>query len=123
VWVGDDVLCGVGGVAPLKPIVEKIAAPAITASVSARMRRGVSQPKWWVCIQVLNPVAAEAAHMTQPAHMTLQITTHRAGMGRMGSGATELIRGNWSRDCSTRSPRLRLRLLSARPSTHRLRSA
>jgi hypothetical protein len=34
-----------GGVAPLKPIVEKIAAADITASVSARMRRGVSQPK------------------------------------------------------------------------------
>jgi hypothetical protein len=36
----------VGGVEPLKPIVEKIAAPDITAIVSARMRRGVSQPKW-----------------------------------------------------------------------------
>jgi hypothetical protein len=58
-----------GGVAPLKPIVEKTAAADITASVSARMRRGVSQPKWWVCIHVRKPVAAEAAHMTQPAHM------------------------------------------------------
>jgi hypothetical protein len=34
-----------GGVAPLKPIVEKIAAPDITVIVSARRRRGVSQPK------------------------------------------------------------------------------
>ncbi|HKH79751.1 MAG TPA: hypothetical protein VJ996_07000 [Solirubrobacteraceae bacterium] len=58
-----------GGVAPLKPIVEKIAAPDITAIVSARMRRGVSQPKWWVCIHVRNPVAPDAAHITHPAHM------------------------------------------------------
>jgi hypothetical protein len=58
-----------GGVAPLKPTVEKIAAPDITAIVSARMRRGVSQPKWWVCNQVLTPVAAEAAAIAQPAHM------------------------------------------------------
>ena len=59
----------VAGVAPLKPIVEKIAAPDITAIVSARMRRGVNQPKWWVCIHVRKPVAAEAAHITQPAHI------------------------------------------------------
>jgi hypothetical protein len=39
------VLAALGGVAPLKPIVEKMPAPAITASVSARMRLGVSQPK------------------------------------------------------------------------------
>jgi len=58
-----------GGVEPLKPMVEKIAAADITTRVSARIRRGVSQPKWWACIQVRNPVAADAAHMTQPAHM------------------------------------------------------
>jgi hypothetical protein len=32
-------------VEPLKPIVEKIAAPDMTVTVSARIRRGVSQPK------------------------------------------------------------------------------
>jgi hypothetical protein len=56
-------------VEPLKPIVEKIAAPDITAIVSARMRRGVSQPKWRVCSQVRVPVAAEAAAIAQPTHM------------------------------------------------------
>jgi hypothetical protein len=56
-------------VEPLKPTVEKIAAPDITAIVNARMRRGVSQPKWWVCSQVLTPVAVEAAAIAQPAHM------------------------------------------------------
>ncbi len=59
----------VDGVEPLKPIVEKIAAPDITAIVSARMRRGVSQPKWWVCSQVRKPVAVEAAAIAQPTHM------------------------------------------------------
>jgi len=43
--VPDEALWAVAGVEPLKPIVEKIAAPDITAIVSARMRRGVSQPK------------------------------------------------------------------------------
>jgi hypothetical protein len=56
-------------VEPLKPIVEKIAALDITVIVSARMRRGVSQPKWWVCSQVRVPVAAEAAAIAQPTHM------------------------------------------------------
>jgi hypothetical protein len=56
-------------VEPLNPTVEKIAAPDITAIVSARMRRGVNQPQWWVCSQVLTPVAAEAAAIAQPTHM------------------------------------------------------
>jgi hypothetical protein len=56
-------------VEPLKPIVETIAAPDIAAIVSARMRRGVSQPKWWVCSQVRSPVAVEAAAIAQPTHM------------------------------------------------------
>jgi hypothetical protein len=38
--------CVVGGVEPLKPIVETIAAADITAIVSARIRAGVNQPKW-----------------------------------------------------------------------------
>src|ERR1019366_5567258 len=42
--------------------------------VSERIRRGVSQPKWWVCIQVLKPVAAEAAAIAQPAHMRRRIS-------------------------------------------------
>jgi hypothetical protein len=58
-----------GGVAPLKPIVETIAAADIAAIVSARIRGGVSQPQWWVCSQVLTPVAAEAAAIAQPTHM------------------------------------------------------
>jgi hypothetical protein len=29
----------------------------------------VSQPKWWVCSQLRNPVAAEAAANAQSAHM------------------------------------------------------
>ena len=33
------------------------------------MRRGVSQGMFWICIQVLKPLAAEAAAMAQPAHM------------------------------------------------------
>lgn len=65
---GDEVWWA-GGVAPLKPIVEKIAAPDITASVRARMRRGVSHLKLWVCIHIRNPVAADAAPITQPAHI------------------------------------------------------
>jgi hypothetical protein len=65
----DEAAWVLAGVAPLKPIVEKIAAADITAIVSARMRLGVSQPKWWVCIHVRNPVAAEVAHITQPTHM------------------------------------------------------
>jgi hypothetical protein len=57
------------GVAPLKPIVEKIAAADSTAIVKTRMRRAVSQPKWRVCSQVRVPVAAEAAAIAQPTHM------------------------------------------------------
>jgi hypothetical protein len=37
--------------------------------VKERSRRGVSQPKWWVCNHDLKPVAAEAAAIAQPAHM------------------------------------------------------
>ena len=36
-----------GGVEPLKPIVETSPAAHIAAIVSERIRRGVSQPKWW----------------------------------------------------------------------------
>jgi hypothetical protein len=35
------------GVEPLKPIVETSPAEQIAAIVRERMRRGVSQPKWW----------------------------------------------------------------------------
>ena len=47
---GGVVRCGVGGggVEPLKPIVETSPAAIIAVIVSARMRLGVSQPKWWV---------------------------------------------------------------------------
>lgn len=33
------------------------------------MRFGVAQPGAWICIQLLKPVAAEAAAIAQPAHM------------------------------------------------------
>jgi len=60
---------GAGALDPLTPTVETSAAAHIAAIVSERMRRGVSQPKWWLCIQVLKPVAAEAAAIAQPAHI------------------------------------------------------
>jgi len=61
--------CEVAGVAPLKPTVETRPAAHIAPIVSERIRLGVSQPKWWVCSQVLKPVAAEAAAIAQPAHI------------------------------------------------------
>jgi hypothetical protein len=73
-----DAACGVtaawalrvaDGVEPLKPTVETSAAAHIAETVSARMRRGVSQPKWWFCSQLLKPVAADAAVIAQPTHM------------------------------------------------------
>jgi hypothetical protein len=56
-------------VEPLTPTVETRPAAHIAASVNERIRRGVSQPKWWFCSHVLNPVAAEAAAIAHPAHM------------------------------------------------------
>jgi hypothetical protein len=61
--------CAGGALEPLKPIVETRPAAHIAAIVSARMRLGVSHSKWWVCSQVLKPLAAEAAAIAQPAHM------------------------------------------------------
>jgi hypothetical protein len=58
-----------GGVEPLTPTLETRPAAHIAASVKERMRRGVSQPKWWLCNQVRKPVAAEAAAIAQPAHI------------------------------------------------------
>lgn len=60
--------CG-AALEPEKPTVETSAAAQTAASVSRRMRLGVSQPKWWLCSQVRKPVAAEAAVNAQPAHM------------------------------------------------------
>ena len=54
---------------PEKPTDETRPAAHIAASVRRRMRRGVSQPKLCVCIQVRKPEAAEAAAIAQPAHM------------------------------------------------------
>jgi hypothetical protein len=59
-----------GALDPLMPTVETSPAATIAAIVNARMRFGVSQPKWWVWSQLLKPVAAEAAIIAQPAHMT-----------------------------------------------------
>jgi hypothetical protein len=58
------------GVDPLKPIVETSPAAHIAPIVSPRSRRGVSQSKLWACSHDLKPVAAEAAAIAQPAHMT-----------------------------------------------------
>ncbi len=59
----------VAGVEPLKPIVETTPAAHIAAIVRRRIRRGVSHGMLWLCIHVLNPLAAEAAAIAQPAHM------------------------------------------------------
>jgi hypothetical protein len=61
--------CAGGGVEPLTPTVETSPAAHIAAIVSPRMRRGVSQPRWCVCSQVRNPLAADAAAMAQATHM------------------------------------------------------
>jgi hypothetical protein len=66
----------VGGVEPLTPIVETRPAAHIAAIVSARIRCGVSQPMWWVCIQVRKPLAAEAAAIAQPTHMPYRIVSY-----------------------------------------------
>lgn len=61
--------CAVAGVEPLKPIVETTPAAHIAPIVRRRMRFGVSQGMFWLCIHVLKPLAAEAAAIAQPAHM------------------------------------------------------
>jgi hypothetical protein len=58
-----------GGVEPLKPIVETTPAAHIAPIVKRRIRVGVSQRKLCVCIHVLKPLAAEAAAIAQPAHI------------------------------------------------------
>jgi hypothetical protein len=54
------------------PTVETSVAALIAAIVSARSRRGVSQPKWWLASHERKPVAALAAVIAQPAHMGLR---------------------------------------------------
>ncbi len=58
-----------GALEPLKPIVEKTVAAHMTAIVIPRSRLGVShlRPLFWS--HERNPVAAEAAVRTQPAHI------------------------------------------------------
>ena len=62
-------MCAGAGVEPLKPTVETIPAAHIAAIVSRCIRFGVAQPGACTCIQLLKPVAAEAATIAQPAHM------------------------------------------------------
>jgi hypothetical protein len=50
--------------------VQTTPAAHIAAIVRRRIRRGVSQGMFWLCIQVLKPLAAEAAAIAQPAHMS-----------------------------------------------------
>lgn len=45
--------------------------------VSARIRLGVSQPRLWVCSQVLKPEAAEAAAIAHPTHMLTSLRNSR----------------------------------------------
>jgi hypothetical protein len=71
-WVRAPV-CDVGGVEPLTPTVETKPAAHMPPIVSARIRLGVSQPRLWVCSQVLKPEAAEAAAIAHPTHMTISL--------------------------------------------------
>jgi hypothetical protein len=59
----------VGGVEPLKPIEETTPAAHMAPIVRRRMRCGVSQEMFRLCIHVLKPLAAEAAAIAQPAHI------------------------------------------------------
>lgn len=54
---------------PLKPTLETSVAAHIAAIVRVFRRRGVNQPRWWVCNHVLKPVAADAATIAHPTHM------------------------------------------------------
>jgi hypothetical protein len=71
-WAAATCALAAAGAAvePLKPTVETIPAAHIAATVSRRIRLGVAQPGAWICIQLLKPVAAEAAAIAQPAHMS-----------------------------------------------------
>jgi hypothetical protein len=77
-------VCCVAGVEPLKPIVDTRPAAHIAPIVIARIRLGVSQPKWWAWSQERNPVAAEAAAIAQPTHMGRMISP--SGLGYAGAG-------------------------------------
>ena len=55
---------------PEIPMVETSPAAHIAAIVIRRIRSGVSQPKLLLWSQVLNPVAAEAAAIAHPAHIS-----------------------------------------------------
>jgi hypothetical protein len=84
-----------GAVEPLMPIVETRTAAHIAAIVSERIRRGVSQPKWWFWSHVLKPVAAEAAVIAHPTHMWRRIGPTGAPLLRYvlpGAGAAR-VRG------------------------------
>jgi len=97
VWRCEELCAGAGGgVEPLKPIVETRPAAHMAAIVSARIRRGVSQGIGWLCIQVRNPLAAEAAAIAQPAHMRPRIvrahgTPRRLRTGLQAAGAAGLL--------------------------------
>src|ERR1700681_2837595 len=77
--------CTLAAVEPLRPTVETSPAAHIAASVRARMRLGVSQPKWWFCIQVRKPVAAEAAAIAHPAHMRRSLALGSRALGGLGA--------------------------------------
>ena len=65
----DWLAWAVGGVEPLKPIVETRPAAHIAPIVSPCSIRGLNQPKRWLWSQVRKPVAADAAVIAQPTHM------------------------------------------------------
>lgn len=88
-------MCPVGGEDPLTPTVASRPAAHMAPIVSARIRLGVSQPRLWVCSQVLKPEAAEAAAIAHPTHMPTSLR-HRYGMSS-GSKAEDhavVDRGN-----------------------------
>jgi hypothetical protein len=69
-WCWAGVAAWVGGVEPEKPTVATTPAAHMAAIVIRRIRRGVSQGMFWLCIHVLKPLAADAAAIAHPAHMS-----------------------------------------------------
>jgi len=82
-----------GGVVPLMPTVVTIAAALIAATVSARIRRGVSQEKPRVCSHVRKPVAAEVAAIAQPMHIRSIITALRPRRSRLCAASACVLIG------------------------------
>lgn len=74
---------------PEKPIVHTTPAAHMAAIVSRRIRGGVSHGMFWLCIQVLKPLAAEAAAIAQPAHIPVRVAPG-AARARLDNGMSEV---------------------------------